>query len=281
MNVLTGNISQFDSESALEPDANRPPPLSAEIVPEVEAANRQMFRVVHDLKMVIRQRNQAQQQIADNHFEMMYLQVLGADFRAGRNGLRLVRIGVTAEILARKSGMTDEYCALIRRAAPLHDIGMSAMPDALLRKREDLTEEEWQQWKEHTRTGARILSSSIDTPLTQMAAQIALSHHENFQGHGYPSGLAGDQIPFSGRIVALAEYYETRTNPLGRQRQALPPGTLLDSIRALRGRRFDPELVDLFLKHFEAISAAHRELDSKADSFQALASISKPVQPRS
>jgi putative two-component system response regulator len=276
MNAMTSETKRPAAGVGLA-ESNSASSNSAAIAAEVEAANRQLFRVVDDLKMVIHQRNQAQQQVAENHFEMMYLQVLGADFRAGRNGLRLLRIGVTAEILARKAGMPDAYCALIRRAAPVHDIGMSAMPDALLRKREDLSDEEWRQWQEHTEIGARILSSSIETPLTRMAAEVALSHHENFQGRGYPAGLAGEAIPFSGRIVALAEYYETHTNPLGRQRQALPPGALLVSIRALRGRRFDPALVDLFIEHFETISAAHRELDSKADSFQALAANSKSV----
>lgn len=243
---------------------------------ELEAANQQLFRVVDDLKKVVHQRNEAKHAAAESHFETLYLQVLGADFRAGRNGLRLVRIGATAEILARAAGMSGEYCGLIRRAAPLHDIGMAAMPDSLLLKREALSDEEWQLWRSHTVLGVRIIRSSADTPLMRMAAEIALSHHENYKGHGYPAGLVGEAIPLSARIVALAEYFETHTNPLGRQRQTIPPETLLETIRDLSGRRFDPRLVELFLANLRDITAAHREIDAQANSFQALASNVKP-----
>jgi len=243
---------------------------------ELKAANQQLFRVVDDLKKVVRQRNAVQNEMAESHFDALYLQVLGADFRAGRNALRLVRIGATAEILARAAGMSDEYCSLIRRAAPLHDIGMAAIPDALIRKNEDLTDEEWLLWRSHTEIGARIISDSQDTPLIRMAAEIALTHHENFKGHGYPAGLAGKAIPMSGRIVALAEYFETNTNPLGRQRQTIPTEALMVAIGHLSGRRFDPELVQLFLSNFQVITEAHNEIDAKANSFQALAANIRP-----
>ncbi|MCX7171724.1 MAG: HD domain-containing protein [Proteobacteria bacterium] len=227
---------------------------------ELNAANQQLFRVVDDLKKMVHQRNAVQNEMAESHFDALYLQVLGADFRAGRNALRLVRIGATAEILARAAGMTDEYCSLIRRAAPLHDIGMAAIPDALMRKRDDLTEEEWQLWRSHTEIGARIILDSLATPLIRMAAEIALTHHENFKGHGYPAGLAGEAIPLSGRIVALAEYFETNTNPLGRQRQTIPSEALLVAIGQLSGRRFDPQLVQMFFSNFRVINETHNAL---------------------
>ena len=247
---------------------------------ELKAANLQLFRVVDDLKTVVNQRNKARQEMAGSHFDAMYLLALGADFREGRNGLRLVRIGATAEILAKAAGMSDDYCSEIRQAAPLYDIGMVAIPDALLHKAEDLSDEEWKLWRSHTEIGARIMSSTFDTPIMKMAAEIALTHHENFGGKGYPAGLTGQDIPLSGRIVALAEYFETQTNALGRRPQAaLPADMVLTSIQDLSGRRFDPELVGLFFANLPVITEAHAEIESKASSFHALVANSRPDMP--
>ena len=245
-------------------------------VQELRAANQQLFRVVDDLKTLIHQRSQAQQGLADSHFETLFVLALGAEFRGGWNGLRLLRIGASAEILARASGMPEDYCLLIRRAAPLYDIGMTTISDELLRKREALSDEEWVIWKGHAEIGARLLSASVDTPLGRLAAEIALSHHEDFQGYGFPAGLVGAAIPLSGRIVALAEYHETHSNPLGQRREPQRPGLTLDFMRDLAGLRFDPVLVELFLAHLPAISAAHREIDGRVGSFQALAAGARP-----
>lgn len=242
---------------------------------ELKATNEQLFRVVADLKKVVHQRDAALNEMIEAHFEAMYLLALGADFREGRNGLRLVRIGAAAEIIARAAGMPDDYCAMIRRAAPLHDIGMVAIPDDLLRKQDELDEKEWQLWRSHTEIGARILSGSFDNPLLRMASEIALTHHENFKGSGYPTKLVGEEIPLSGRIVALAEYFETHTNKLGIRARPLPTNVVLGSIRELSGHRFDPRLVELFQENVPAICAATAEVDQNANSFQELVANSK------
>jgi putative two-component system response regulator len=242
---------------------------------ELKATNEQLFRVVADLKKVVHQRDAALNEMIEAHFEAMYILALGADFREGRDGLRLVRIGAAAEIIARAAGMPDDYCAMIRRAAPLHDIGMVAIPDDLLRKQDELDEKEWQLWRSHTEIGARILSGSFDNPLLRMASEIALTHHENFKGRGYPAKLVGEDIPLSGRIVALAEYFETHTNKLGIRARPLPTNAVLGSIRELSGHRFDPRLVELFQKNVSAICAATAEVDQRANSFQELVANSK------
>lgn len=260
--------------SAMTPDDIMDPPAV-----ELKATNEQLFRVVADLQKVVRQRNVAQQEMVEAHFEAMYLLALGADFREGRNGLRLIRIGATAELLARAAGMPDDYCSMMKRAAPLHDIGMVAIPDALLRKRDDLSHDEWQQWRSHTEIGARILSSSFDNPLMSMAAEIALTHHESFQGNGYPAGLAAGKIPLSGRIVALAEYFETHTGTSGNQAWPMPDGAVPASIRELSGQRFDPQLVELFMSNLPAIAAARSEIELHANSFQNLVANIKPELP--
>lgn len=249
------------------------PPDLASI--DLGASYQQLFRVVDDLKVVVHQRNEAQHEMAEGYFETMYLLALAADYRAGRNEFRLLRIGATAEILARAAGQSDDYCSEIRRASPLHDIGMVAIPDALLRKKSELTDEEWVLWKNHTEVGARMLGT-VDTPVLKLAAEIALAHHENFQGHGYPAGLVGEQIPLSGRIVALAEYFETYADEFSRLREIMPPGVVLASIRERSGRRFDPSLVDLFFSHLQTICDARNALELNADSLQALVSNIRP-----
>lgn len=237
---------------------------------ELKATNDQLFRVVADLKKVIHQRDATLNEMIEAHFEGLYLLAMGADFREGRNGLRLVRVGVSAEVIARAAGMPDDYCTMIRRAASLHDIGLVTLPDSLLRKQEEFDDKEWQLWKSHTEIGARILSSSFDSPLLQMASEIALTHHEAFSGSGYPAKLSGEDIPLSGRIVALLEYFEKRTNKLDNPVPPRPTNEVLRMIHGLSGLRFDPRLVDLLEENVTAICAACDEVNQKANSFQEL-----------
>ena len=238
---------------------------------ELKGANEQLYRVVDDHNAVIRHRNAAHDELMESHFEAMTLLVLASDFRNGRNGLRLLRIGITSELLAKLAGMPVDYCAMIRRAAPLYDIGTTGMPDDLLRKSGELTDDEWYQWKSHTEIGARILSGTSDTPLMCLAAEISLTHHENYQGHGYPSGLVGQAIPLSGRIVALAEYLESHANSVGARRSVAPLEFVVSTIHDLSGRRFDPNLVNLLIANLQAITEAHSRIDAKAVSFQEIA----------
>ncbi|MEI7432187.1 MAG: HD domain-containing phosphohydrolase [Betaproteobacteria bacterium] len=240
------------------------------------ASYQQLFRVIDDLKTVVHQRNEAQNEVAEGYFETMYLLALAADYRTGRNESRLLRIGSTAGILARASGQSTDYCLQIRRAAPLHDIGMVAIPDVVLRKKSDLTADEWGMLKTHTDIGARMLGA-VSTPVLQMAAEIALMHHENFQGKGYPAGRVAGDIPLSARIVALAEYFESCSDEFTQQRGILPPGVVLASIRERSGTRFDPDLVDLFFVHLQSICDARKEIEFNADSLQALVSTIRPL----
>lgn len=228
----------------------------------------QMFRIIEDLKVVVLQRNEAQHEMAEGYFETMYLLALAADYRAGRSESRLMRIGSTAELLARAANQPGDYCSRIRLAAPLHDIGMAAIPDALLRKKRELTGEEWVLWRNHTDVGARMLGA-VATPVLQLAAEIALTHHENYQGHGYPVGLADMQIPLSGRIVALAEYFETYTDEFTLHQAMMPPEVVLASIRERSGRRFDPALVELFFANLQTICDARKSIEFSNGSLQA------------
>jgi putative two-component system response regulator len=169
---------------------------------------------------------------------------LAAEFRDDETGQHTQRVGVRSAMLAKAMGLSPDLVEQIRRAAPLHDVGKIGIPDAILRKPGKLTPEEFELMKTHTTIGARILSGS-GSPLLQMAEEIALTHHERWDGTGY-SGLSGERIPLSGRIVALADVFDALTNDRI-YRQAVPLEEALAEIERQRERHFDPRMVDAFL----------------------------------
>jgi putative two-component system response regulator len=135
--------------------------------------------------------------------------------------------------------------SLIRRAAPLHDVGKIGIPDAVLLKLGKLTEAEFALVRTHTTIGARILSGSKFAML-QMAEEIAFSHHEHWDGNGY-EGLSGESIPLAGRIVAIADVFDALTQKRP-YKAAWSIGEAIAEIERQRGRHFDPRLVDAFLR---------------------------------
>src|SRR5690606_1349800 len=131
------------------------------------------------------------------------------------------------------------------RAAPLHDVGKIAIPDAILLKPGRLSDEEFAVMRSHTTVGARILSGG-GTPLMAMAESIALAHHERWNGGGYPNGLAGDAIPAAARIVSIVDVFDALTTARS-YRAAWSPARALDEIRSGAGTSFDPDLVETFV----------------------------------
>lgn len=168
-----------------------------------------------------------------------------AEFRDDQTGRHTERVGQMAMQLAREIGLPDKTVSLIRRAAPLHDIGKIAVPEAILLKLGKLTDEEFARVRTHTRVGARLLSGgSFD--LLRMAEEIAFSHHEHWDGGGY-EGLRGDTIPLPGRIVAVADVFDALVHKRP-YKPAWPKEDAVAEIQRQRGRQFDPSLVDAFLR---------------------------------
>ncbi|HET7418077.1 MAG TPA: HD domain-containing phosphohydrolase [Solirubrobacterales bacterium] len=170
------------------------------------------------------------------------------DSEVGRHVHRMARV---TSYLASQLGLGAEQIQLIRAAASMHDVGKVATPETILRKPGPLTPEERAEMQRHTEIGHRILSGS-ESPLLQMAARIALTHHERFDGTGYPQGLAGEEIPIEGRIVAVADAFDALLSERP-YRPALGLDEAFEAIRAGRGTQFDPEVADALLANSDAV----------------------------
>jgi len=203
-------------------------------------AYQQMFRVADDLKQLRLNRDAAFRALADAHQETLYRLALMVEMRAGGDSARILRIAALSALLAESVGWSPDECELLSRAAPLADIGLCMVPDGATPEVGALTE----SYREHTRQGARLLGGT-DVPVLQMAANIALSHHERWDGAGYPSRLARDAIPMAARIVAVADYFDTIT--LGPENERLPDSIALRAVRAESGKRLDPVLAEALL----------------------------------
>jgi putative two-component system response regulator len=176
-----------------------------------------------------------------------------AEFRDDNTGQHTERVGQMAALLARQMGLPDPQVSLIRRAAPLHDVGKIGIPDAILLKLGKLTLDEFELVKTHTTIGARILSGSRFGVL-RLAEEIAFSHHERWDGDGYV-GITAEQIPLAGRIVAVADVFDALTQKRP-YKAAWPIAEAIAEIERQRGRQFDPGIVDAFLRVIEQQSIA-------------------------
>lgn len=172
--------------------------------------------------------------------------------RHAETGDHVRRIGTMSAFLAEKLGWTSIQVDMIRAAAPLHDVGKIGVSDSILLKPGALTNAERQVIQEHSAIGGKILSGSR-SPLIQMAERIALWHHENWDGSGYPHQLAGEDIPMEARIVTLVDVYDAlRSERVYRGR--LTQEKALEIMRSARGAKFQPELYDIFIKNLDQIN---------------------------
>lgn len=198
------------------------------------------------LEQKVRSRTQA---LADSQVEILERLAISAEYRDDQTGRHAQRVGAVSAALAREIGLPLDQVTLIRQAAPLHDVGKIGIPDDILGKPGRLTPEEYEQMKVHTTIGGRILSGG-QSPLIHTAQSIALSHHEWWNGHGYPHHLIGEQIPLAGRIVAVADVLDALTH-VRPYKTAWPLAAALDELGRLSGQQFDPDILTAlqFLHH--------------------------------
>jgi putative two-component system response regulator len=176
-----------------------------------------------------------------------------AEYRDDETGQHARRVGLVAAGIARDLGLPDDQVELIRWAAPLHDVGKIAVPDHILQKPGALTPEEFEIIKPHTTMGAKILSGSRSYVL-RMAEEIALTHHERWDGTGYPQQLRGDAVPLPGRIVAVADAFDAMVGWRA-FRKARPIERVVDEIKHCAGTQFDPRVVEAFLTRSSSLNS--------------------------
>lgn len=194
---------------------------------------------------------QLQKAIKEAHLDTIYRLAVAAEYRDEDTALHLKRMSNYSAIIARHCGVPEERCELILYASPMHDVGKLGIPDAILLKPGRLTSIEREIMQTHTTIGAKILSGST-SELLEVSRIIALTHHEKWDGSGYPLGLSGDEIPIEGRVVAMADVFDALSS-----RRCYKPAweleKVLNLLRDETGKHFDPGVYDAFNKGFEEI----------------------------
>lgn len=187
--------------------------------------------------------------------ELLYRMSRAAEFRDPETGAHIQRMANYSSLIAQELGLSDTDQKLILHAAPMHDVGKIGIPDQILLKPGALTAEEFATMKTHTTIGYELLKGS-DSTILQAGCTIAVSHHERYDGSGYPNGLAGDAIPLFGRIVAVADVFDALTSERP-YKKAWAPEQAAECLREGRGRHFDPECLDAFLTRWTDAMAIH------------------------
>ena len=185
-------------------------------------------------------------EIRSREEEIIHRLTVAASYKDSETASHTIRVGAYSEAIARAYGLNKRICSDIKLASPMHDIGKVAIPDAVLLKKGRLTEGEFAEMQKHTIAGCDILKASKSS-LLQLAAEIAGSHHERWDGQGYPLRKAGEDIPLSGRIVAIADNFDALTTARP-YKEAWPTEQAIEHIRERAGSQFDPACVSAFMK---------------------------------
>lgn len=213
-----------------------------------------------DLQAAVERLKAVSDELRGSQEETIQRLARAAEFRSNETAMHIRRMSLQCEILARALGLDEQRCEMIRIASPMHDIGKIATPDHILGKPGKLTPEEFATMRQHAEVGYRILSGS-NSKMLQLAATIALTHHEKWDGSGYPHGLAGDEIPLEGRITAIADVFDALMNP----RRYKPAFSLEKTRRIMEagsGAHFDPDLLKLFWEQLDdVLQVQHDHMD--------------------
>jgi len=230
---------------------------------ELEAANQQLVKFADDLNKTILELKSANQELQGAYLDTIHRLVLAAEYKDEDTGAHIVRMSRYSALIAAKLGLPGEEVQNIQYAAPMHDVGKIGIPDNILMKPGKLTDEEFDFMKTHTSIGAKILADS-KAKILQLAHQIAISHHEKWNGRGYPQGLSGDKTPIAGRIVGLADVFDALTSKRP-YKDPFPVEVALDIIKKERGEHFAPDVVDVFFENIDEILKIKAEVGLAED----------------
>jgi putative two-component system response regulator len=215
---------------------------------QLQIANNKLREYALELQALVDNERRHSEEIQQAYFETVRLLTMASSFRDNETGAHIQRIGEYARVLALEAGQSEQEAELMAAAAPMHDLGKIGIPDRILRKQGPLSEEEWMEMKQHPLIGASLLEGSR-SPLLELARSIALAHHERWNGTGYPYGLAGKEIAFAARVVAIGDTYDalrsTRPYKQGFSHER-SCGIMLQGDGRTSPKHFDPELLALF-----------------------------------
>lgn len=184
---------------------------------------------------------------------LQVIQTLGqaAEYKDNETGMHVIRMSYYARQLALAAGYSEGQAEDLLNAAPMHDVGKIGIPDAILQKPGKLDEAEWNVMRSHAEIGAAIIGEHTNG-LLKMARLIALTHHEKWDGSGYPKGLKGEEIPHEGRIVAIADVFDALTS-VRPYKRAWTVDEAIEAMRRDSGKHFDPQLLELFIANLPAM----------------------------
>lgn len=215
---------------------------------EVRLLHKKVLLQNETLEEQVRQRTH---QLEESRLEIIKRLGRAAEYKDNETGNHILRMSHFAQMLAKAAGLSQEQSDNILLAAPMHDIGKIGIPDSILKKNGRLTEEEYEVMKTHCEIGARIIGED-SSELLQMAKTVALTHHEKWNGKGYPGGLQAEDIPRVGRIVAIADVFDALTSKRP-YKKVWTVEKALTLMREASGKHFDPTLFALFVQSMPEI----------------------------
>lgn len=229
---------------------------------ELRDANNQLKKYAADLRKSIILLKSANNELQEAYYDTVQRLVLAVEYKDQFTGQHIIRMSRYSALIAEKYGLGERDVLNILYAAPMHDVGKIGIPDQIISSPGKLSNEEFAIMKRHTIIGAEILANA-KSQILKTARQIALSHHEKWDGSGYPYGLKRDAIPLEGRIVALADTFDVLTSKRS-YKEPFPASHAFDIIRKEKGRHFDPELADVFLQHSSEVMKIAAEVSTTA-----------------
>jgi putative two-component system response regulator len=218
---------------------------------EVNAAYKQMVQYAKDLNNTVAGLKKNNEELAASYYDTINRLVIASEYKDEDTHDHIVRMSRYSALIASKLGLPAGEVTNILFASPMHDVGKIGIPDAIMHKPGKLTAEEFDQIKTHTLIGAKILEDS-NSGILQLARTIALTHHERWDGTGYPNGLAESAIPLPGRIVTLADTFDALTSRRP-YKDPYPVDVACNILVNEKGRQFEPYIVDCFMENINEI----------------------------
>jgi putative two-component system response regulator len=253
LTFLRVELEKFKNEAA------RAYILSKERHKDSAMMSAQAMKTIKDLHQKIKELDSAKKKIHEAYKDTINRLVIASEYKDNETGNHILRMSRYSVFLAELYGLDAAQLEEIELASPMHDVGKIGIKDSILFKNGKLTDAEFDEMKRHTTIGAAILNNP-DSAIIECARQIALCHHEKWNGRGYPNGVKGEAIPINARIVAISDTFDALTSKRP-YKMPYPIDVSCDIISKGRGEDFDPSLVDLFVKNIDGFVKIKNSID--------------------